>query len=120
MASLETGRLIFIWPLSSLPHQPQCAYLEPTDIPECDDTDEEVDIELPSLSKPMGLITSGHSPGHIVVPILSHGVVSDKYAQTPPCVCQHLGASPVVGTYHDCKTLMVVMQVGMNGDVWVP
>ena len=48
--SLKTGRLIFIWPPSSLWHQPQCKCLEPPDLSDLDDTNEDVDTELLSLS----------------------------------------------------------------------
>ena len=50
-SSLKTGRLIFKWPLDSLQHcQPWFECLEPPDLLDLDDTDEEVDTELSSLS----------------------------------------------------------------------
>ena len=52
-SSLKTSRLIFIWPPDSLwHHQPWFECLEPTGITDLDDTDEEVDTELWSLSNP--------------------------------------------------------------------
>ena len=66
--------------------------LEPPDLLDLDDTDEEVNTELLSLLnlqsgegegdgvvQPMGLATSGHGPCCIVVPALSHGVTSNDY-----------------------------------------
>ena len=50
-SSLKTGRLIFIWPPSSLwGCQPWCGHLEPPNPSDIDNTDEEVDAELWSLS----------------------------------------------------------------------
>ena len=54
--------------------------------------------------QPMDFITSGHGPGCIVVPALSHGVMSDEYAWAPPHICWHSGASLPVQTCPDCKT----------------
>ena len=49
-SSLNTGRLIFIWPPISLWHWwPQCLCPEPLDPTDCEDIDEAVDIELQSL-----------------------------------------------------------------------
>ena len=89
MSSLKTGRLIFTWPLDSLWHcQPQLECLEPPDLSDLDDTDEEVDTELQSLSNPqsgegkamgaewpIGLIASGHGPSLIVMLCLIHGMM---------------------------------------------
>ena len=51
-SSLKTGWLIFIWPPDSLWCWPQCVCLEPPDLSDLDDTDEEVDTELLSLLNP--------------------------------------------------------------------
>ena len=89
-----TGKWIFIWPPGSLWHWPWCVCLEPTDLSDLDDTDEEVDIELLSLSNPQSgegegdEVSAAHGshaasscdPGCIVFSGLSQGVMSDEYA----------------------------------------
>ena len=53
-SSLKTGRFIFIWPPVSLQGcWLQCGCLKPSDLSDTDATDEEVDAELLSLSKPI-------------------------------------------------------------------
>ena len=71
-SSLKTGRFIFIWPPDFLWHcWPWCGCLKPLDLSDLDDTDEEVDAELQSLSNPQsgngkggrgGLTHSPHCP----------------------------------------------------------
>ena len=51
-SSLKTGRLIFIGPPGSLWHQPWCNCLEPPNLLDLDDTNEDVDTELLSLLNP--------------------------------------------------------------------
>ena len=51
-SSLKTGKLIFIWPPNSLGHWPWFECLEPPDQLDLDDTNDEVDAELWSLSNP--------------------------------------------------------------------
>ena len=51
-SSLKTGKFIFIWPPISLQHWLWCECLEPPDLSDLDDTDEEVDTELWSLLNP--------------------------------------------------------------------
>ena len=63
-----------------------------------------VKVKVTGSVQPMGLATSGCSPSHIVLSSLSDGVMSDEYAQAPPGICQHSGASPLVGDHPDCKT----------------
>ena len=47
------GKLIFLWPLVSLQHLPQWECQEPSDLSDCDDTDEAVNTKLLSLSNPL-------------------------------------------------------------------
>ena len=59
-SSLKTGRLIFIWPLDSLQScQPWWGCLEPPNLLDLDNMDEEVDAELWSLSN----LQSGEGKG---------------------------------------------------------
>ena len=66
-SSLKTGRLIFRSPPCSLQHWPWYIHLEPPDLLDHDDTDEEVDTELLSLSNPLSSegegvrVSSAHS-----------------------------------------------------------
>ena len=53
-------------------------------------------VKVTGVVQPIGLIASGFSPSLIVVPTLGHDVKPDGYAQVPPCIHQHLGASPLV------------------------
>ena len=90
--------------------------MEPPDLLDHDDTDEElmlnlyhsqthalVKVNVSGLVPPMGLAASGCSPGHIVMPSLSHGVTSDEYASAPPCTCWHTVASLPVKACHNCE-----------------
>ena len=52
----------------------------------------------------MGLITSGHSPSHIVMPSLSHGVTSDEYGYAPHTLVGALEPLFLWGAHPDCET----------------
>ena len=114
--SLKTGWLIFIGPPGSLRCQPQCNCLEPPNLLDLEDTDEDVYTELLPLSNPWssdgewvrgvpptGLITDGCSYGCVAAPYPSHCVMVNKYAQVPLWAHQHYGISPLVGLVSPVK-----------------
>ena len=43
-------------------------------------THDPVKVKVMGSVQPMVLATSGHDLGHIVLSVLSHGVISDEYA----------------------------------------
>ena len=93
-SSLRTGRLIFIWPLDSL-----WGHLEPPHLLDLDNTNEEVDAELWSLSNPW----SGKGEGN-------RGAAAHNFHfHQPHCgawpLSWYTGQGPCLGTFHCAATV---------------
>ena len=85
--------------------QPWCEHLEPPDLLDLDDTDEEVDAELQSHLNPQSGEGEGDGVGWPIVPItpnlglglfmrpgLVPGMMAQCHAWEPPIIQQQLGA----------------------------
>ena len=120
------GRLIFIWPPGSWwEHQPWCGCLDPPDLSDLNDTDDEVDAVLLSLSNTWSDESEGdwgvatHNPCCLWPQFWS-------YCSTWPCSCCHAptGAPPIYwqslggwltgGTSLGYENWMAPMQVEQN------
>ena len=78
-----------------------------------------VKAKVIGVGQPIGLVTSGCSPGLVVMLDLIHGMMPYGYTWAPPIVQQLLGASFLTGTHPNCGSLMVVVQGELSMDIWV-
>ena len=130
-SSLKTGRLIFIWPPDSWwGHWLWCVCLEPPNLWDLDDTDEEGDAELQSLSYlhsgkgkgdrvglPVILIAPSLKLGLAVAPNLILGTLGYGLIWAPLIMQQLLGGLLVMETDLDCWSWMVSTQVEWSEDI---